>query len=212
MCNKDFYLCKCLHVTAQCLNGSYSASGASACTQCSAGKYLTNISGATEAKSCSKVSVVFVCFCVLICEKKVCWMYSLHHSILNSFENKIKTNSMFFLVHNNSMVFFSTLKTICWLSILSYKLLCFAWLTCVLEFSMYFNMLKIDDKSCLCTKLTVPQQASRGSSSDLQMCDCLQIHKPIIWLMVCVSTVYLNMHPGRVPVSCWLNVRLLHAL
>ena len=40
----------------QCPVGWFSASGASVCTACSAGKYLTNASGGTEAASCTSVS------------------------------------------------------------------------------------------------------------------------------------------------------------
>jgi hypothetical protein len=40
----------------QCANGSFSASGASACSACSAGKYLTNATGETETDSCTSVS------------------------------------------------------------------------------------------------------------------------------------------------------------
>ncbi len=42
--------------TLQCSIGWYSASGASSCTACSAGKYLTNAAGGTEAASCTSVS------------------------------------------------------------------------------------------------------------------------------------------------------------
>ena len=41
----------------QCANGWFSVSGATACTACSAGKYLTLASGGTEAASCTSVSV-----------------------------------------------------------------------------------------------------------------------------------------------------------
>jgi hypothetical protein len=40
----------------QCASGSYSASGASVCVNCSAGKYLTKADGGTEAGSCTSVS------------------------------------------------------------------------------------------------------------------------------------------------------------
>ncbi len=40
----------------QCASGSYSASGASVCVNCSAGKYLTRADGDTEAGSCTRVS------------------------------------------------------------------------------------------------------------------------------------------------------------
>ncbi len=40
----------------QCSGGTFSAAGASACTSCSPGKYLTNASGETDLKSCTTVS------------------------------------------------------------------------------------------------------------------------------------------------------------
>ncbi len=40
----------------QCASGSFSASGVSVCTACSAGKYLTSAAGGTEAGSCTSVS------------------------------------------------------------------------------------------------------------------------------------------------------------
>ena len=43
-------------VCMQCESGSFSASGASVCTACGAGKYLTLASGETEANSCTSVS------------------------------------------------------------------------------------------------------------------------------------------------------------
>jgi hypothetical protein len=43
--------------TSQCTNGTFSGGGATACTVCSAGKYLTNSSGITEAASCTAVSM-----------------------------------------------------------------------------------------------------------------------------------------------------------
>ncbi len=41
----------------QCASGSFSGSGASECTACSAGKYLSNVAGGTEAASCTAVSI-----------------------------------------------------------------------------------------------------------------------------------------------------------
>lgn len=48
--NSDGMLC------VQCASGWFSGSGASVCTACSAGKYLTNASGETDAGSCTRVS------------------------------------------------------------------------------------------------------------------------------------------------------------
>jgi hypothetical protein len=41
----------------QCATGWFSGTGASLCIACSAGKYLTNASGATDASSCTSVSI-----------------------------------------------------------------------------------------------------------------------------------------------------------
>ena len=41
----------------QCGSGIFSASGASVCTACPAGKYLTNAAGGTHAGSCTNVSI-----------------------------------------------------------------------------------------------------------------------------------------------------------
>ncbi len=47
-----------VHVCAtQCASGSYSGSGATACTACGAGKYLTSASAASEADACATVRV-----------------------------------------------------------------------------------------------------------------------------------------------------------
>ncbi len=55
----------------QCASGSYSASGASVCVNCSAGKYLTRADGSTEAASCTSVSRLNTC-CELVAHVCVC--------------------------------------------------------------------------------------------------------------------------------------------
>ncbi len=50
----------------QCASGAFSASGASVCTACTAGKYLTLASGGTEAGSCTGVSFMATCGLLLI--------------------------------------------------------------------------------------------------------------------------------------------------
>jgi hypothetical protein len=56
----DLFICICsyhpFYGVMQCGAGTFSAAGASACTSCSPGKYLTNASGATDQKSCTTVS------------------------------------------------------------------------------------------------------------------------------------------------------------
>jgi hypothetical protein len=50
-----------LLVCMQCSSGQFSASGASACTACSAGKTLVDPAGDTDAESCGYVSVFDAC-------------------------------------------------------------------------------------------------------------------------------------------------------
>ncbi len=52
------------YVHKQCASGSFSASGATVCTACSAGKYLTDAAGGTDAASCTMVSLEHIHRCV----------------------------------------------------------------------------------------------------------------------------------------------------
>jgi hypothetical protein len=49
------------YVHMQCASGWFSASGASVCTACSAGKYVTKADGGTDADSCTSVSIHVLC-------------------------------------------------------------------------------------------------------------------------------------------------------
>ncbi len=46
----------------QCASGLYAISGATVCTACAFGKYLTNPAGGTEAASCTAVSAAMHCW------------------------------------------------------------------------------------------------------------------------------------------------------
>jgi hypothetical protein len=56
----------CIDVRLQCPSGMFSTTGASVCTSCSAGKYLTNATGGTVEVACTNVSGFAYVFHLLI--------------------------------------------------------------------------------------------------------------------------------------------------
>jgi hypothetical protein len=65
MCSIGYvFVSSCWVMPQQCQGDTFSATGATVCTACSAGKYILNRAGGTESSSCKDVSVTIFLMCL----------------------------------------------------------------------------------------------------------------------------------------------------